>query len=107
LTRALNEYFVGGIKTNISLFRRILSNPDFRAAKIDTGFLDRLLKQKDQSADIQADAQTTEVAVIAAGMFATLGPAAAGAGERVPNGSVDRPAAVSKWKTAAQREALR
>ena len=27
LTRALNEYFVGGIKTNISLFRRILSNP--------------------------------------------------------------------------------
>jgi acetyl-CoA carboxylase biotin carboxylase subunit len=89
------------------LFRRILSNPDFRAARIDTGFLDRLLKQKDQSADIQADAQTTEVAVIAAGMFAALGPAAAGAGERVPNGSVDKPGPVSKWKAAAQREALR
>src|ERR1700752_112188 len=43
LTRALSEYFVGGIKTNISLFRRILSDPDFRAAKIDTGYLDRLL----------------------------------------------------------------
>ncbi len=48
LTRASNEYFVGGIKTNISLFRRILSNPDFRAAKMDTGFLDRLLKQQDE-----------------------------------------------------------
>jgi acetyl-CoA carboxylase biotin carboxylase subunit len=107
LTRALNEYFVGGIKTNISLFRRILSNSDFRAAKIDTGFLDRLLKERDQSADIQADAPTTEVAVIAAGIFAALGPAAAGAGERVSNGSADKPAAVSKWKLAAQREALR
>jgi acetyl-CoA carboxylase biotin carboxylase subunit len=74
LTRALNEYFVGGIKTNISLFRRILSNCDFRAAKIDTGFLDRLLKERDQSADTHADAQTTEVAVIAAGIFAALSP---------------------------------
>lgn len=106
LTRALNEYFVGGIKTNISLFRRILSNSDFRAAKIDTGFLDRLLKEADQCRDVQADAQTTEVAVIAAGMFAALGSTAAGAGERVSNGSAETPAAVSKWKIAAQREAL-
>jgi len=103
----LSEYFVGGIKTNISLFRRILSNSDFRAAKIDTGFLDRLLKEKDQSRDVQADAQTTEVAVIAAGMFAALGSTAAGAGERVSNGPVDKPTSESRWKAAAQREALR
>ena len=45
LLRALYEYFVGGIKTNISLFRRILKDPDFRAGNIDTGFLDRLLAQ--------------------------------------------------------------
>ncbi len=38
LLRALHEYFVGGIKTNISLFRRILKDPDFRAGNIDTGF---------------------------------------------------------------------
>ena len=43
LLRALYEYFVGGIKTNISLFRRILKDPDFRAGNLDTGFLDRLL----------------------------------------------------------------
>src|SRR5580658_8841556 len=42
LTRALGEYFVGGIKTNISLFRRILADADFCAAKLDTGFLDRM-----------------------------------------------------------------
>ena len=42
LLRALYEYFVGGIKTNISLFRRILADEDFRSGKIDTGFLERL-----------------------------------------------------------------
>jgi len=107
LTRALNEYFVGGIKTNISLFRRILSNPDFRAAKVDTGFLDRLLQQKQGSRESPEDPQTTQVAVIAAGMFALLGPAAASAGEPGVNGSPTQPVAVSRWKTVAQREALR
>ena len=107
LTRALNEYFVGGIKTNISLFRRILSNPEFRAAEIDTGFLDRLLKEKAKSGDVQPDAETTEVAVIAAGMFAALGLSAASAGERVLNGSTTQSATISKWKTTAKNEALR
>ena len=43
LERALYEYFVAGIKTNISLFQRILGDADFRAGKLDTGYLDRLL----------------------------------------------------------------
>jgi len=109
LTRALSEYFVGGIKTNISLFRRILRDPDFRAAKLDTGFLDRMLKQKeDVQADSQADPKAVEVAVIAAGMFAVLGPAAAGAGERTPaDGSAGTNAkSTSNWKSAAYKESV-
>ena len=107
LTRALNEYFVGGIKTNISLFRRILSDADFRAAKLDTGFLDRLLKQKPP--ETPADPKTAEVAVIAAGIFAVLGPVAAGAGEQVvaSDNSSSRPSHASNWKIAAHEEATR
>jgi len=106
LKRALNEYFVGGIKTNISLFRRILNNPDFCAAKLDTGFLDRLLKQKDENAP-QVDPQANDVAVIAAGMFAVLGAAAAGSGERAGlNGNAANPDAASNWSAAARRESL-
>ena len=108
LTRALNEYFVGGIKTNISLFRRILNHPDFRAAKLDTGFLDRLLQQKKGPPDSQADAEATEVAVIASGMFAALGSAAAGANERAAtDGAPGKADAPSNWKAVARREALR
>jgi acetyl-CoA carboxylase, biotin carboxylase subunit len=97
LTRALNEYFVGGIKTNISLFRRILSDPDFRAAKIDTGFLDRLLKQQ---AETPTDPRAIEVAVIAAGIFAVLGSGERPVANNSANGS-------SHWKMTARKEAMR
>jgi acetyl-CoA carboxylase biotin carboxylase subunit len=113
LTRALNEYFVGGIKTNISLFQRILRDPDFRAAKLDTGFLDRMLKQKDETqADSDTDPlvpQPAHVAAIAAGMFAVLGSEAAGTKERAAvNGSVrNETKASSSWKSAGRNEALR
>jgi acetyl-CoA carboxylase biotin carboxylase subunit len=110
LTRALGEYFVGGIKTNISLFRRILCDPDFRAAKIDTGFLDRLLMRKESTrAEPQTDPEPEEVAVIAAGIFAVLELAATEVGESAVSGSASsrnsKPA--SNWKRAAHRDAMR
>ncbi|MGA7400839.1 MAG: acetyl-CoA carboxylase biotin carboxylase subunit, partial [Candidatus Sulfotelmatobacter sp.] len=101
LTRALSEYFVGGIKTNISLFRRILRDADFRAAKLDTGFLDRMLKRIEDKA---VDSKAADVAAIAAGMFAELGAAAPGGNGSGPAHGIDRPA--SNWKSASRREAL-
>ena len=98
LTRALDEYFVGGIKTNLSLFRRILRDSDFRAGNLDTGFLDRMPKQKE---DPKVDPRVEKIAVIAAGLFAVLGP-----GEQVAaNGSAGSQTA-SNWKTTGRREAV-
>src|SRR5437899_365342 len=101
LRRALDEYLVGGIKTNISLFRRILGDQDFQAGKPDTGYLDRLLHTNQvSSGDQHADA-----AAIAAGIFATLDSASATA-----NGVAgDRPAVAtaSTWKQAARIDGLR
>jgi len=107
LTRALSEYFVGGIKTNIPLFRRILRDPEFRAGKLDTGFLDRMLKRK-PAREGQGAANAAEVAAIAAGMFAVLGLSAAGPGDRaMRNGSgAENSKTVSNWKATAHREAL-
>jgi acetyl-CoA carboxylase biotin carboxylase subunit len=101
LTRALSEYFVGGIKTNIPLFRRILCDPDFRAAKLDTGFLDRMLRRSEHKA---VDARVAEVAAIAAGLFAALG---AGAESATRTDSRAGGPTVSNWKNAGRKEALR
>jgi acetyl-CoA carboxylase biotin carboxylase subunit len=44
MLRALGEYYVGGIKTNIPLFQAILNDVAFRAGDLHTGYLDQLLK---------------------------------------------------------------
>jgi acetyl-CoA carboxylase biotin carboxylase subunit len=72
LRRALVEYFIGGIKTNISLFRRILLHPDFQAGRIDTGFLDRLLKEP--PVGDQRTARRLPIVALAAAIFAQQPP---------------------------------
>jgi acetyl-CoA carboxylase biotin carboxylase subunit len=46
MSRALEMFIVEGIYTTIPLHRRILANEEFRAAKTDTGFIERLLSGK-------------------------------------------------------------
>jgi len=91
--RALNESFVGGVKTNLPLLRRILGELDFQAGKVDTGYLDRLLRSK--PAEVKHD---EKVAAIAAGLFAIL--------EHPSTVANDGPDA-SGWKKAARADALR
>jgi acetyl-CoA carboxylase biotin carboxylase subunit len=100
LVRALNEYFVGGIKTNISLFRRILNDAEFRAGKLDTGYLDRLLARA--GTDAPRDEGAAQVAAIAAGVFAVLDPGTVSRSEGNGTGAE----AVSNWKRAGRLEAL-
>ena len=40
LDRALAEYSVAGIRTNIAFFREVLADPEFRSGKLSTSFLD-------------------------------------------------------------------
>jgi acetyl-CoA carboxylase biotin carboxylase subunit len=91
LLRAVEDYFVGGITTNLSLFRTILSDADFQAGKFHTSYLDNLLKSK--SARHGEDAA---IAAIAAGLFEALEAAAS---SRQSEDS-------SAWKRIARSEAL-
>jgi acetyl-CoA carboxylase, biotin carboxylase subunit len=107
LIRAVGEYFVGGITTNLALFHRILSDEDFRAARLDTGFLERMLKRIEMRPNKNADSMLTEaeVAAIAAGFFAALDVN----GGDTPNGSSrtkSTAAGQSNWKNVSRREAL-
>ena len=103
LQRALYEYFVGGIQTNVSLFQRILADEDFQAARLDTGYLERLLAREHTSRPTKDNA---DVAAIAAGLFAVLDTGSpATALSRSGNDTDD--AIPSNWKQTALREALR
>jgi acetyl-CoA carboxylase biotin carboxylase subunit len=100
LQRAMHEYFVGGIKTNLPLFRRILRDADFQAGRLDTGFLERLLAQEDGRDAQKPDA---EMAAVAAAIFAALDSAAgSGAARNHQPATTD-----SSWKRAGRVEAMR
>jgi acetyl-CoA carboxylase biotin carboxylase subunit len=46
MIRALREYDVGGIHTNLAFFRQILEDPEFRAAHLHTGFIDEFFQRR-------------------------------------------------------------
>jgi acetyl-CoA carboxylase, biotin carboxylase subunit len=96
MLRALEEYVIGGIKTNLGLFRRILTDEDFRAARIDTGYLERLLAS---GAVGMEESVPEEIVALAAALFAASAKVeatvAVSAGEE------------SRWAVAGRREGLR
>jgi acetyl-CoA carboxylase biotin carboxylase subunit len=100
MLRALEEYVIGGIKTNIGLFRRILTDADFRAARIDTGYLERMLAAGPAvgSAPMQ-ESVSEDVVALAAALFAAFAKR-----ETVPVGDVGTE---SRWAEAGRRERLR
>jgi acetyl-CoA carboxylase biotin carboxylase subunit len=101
MLRALEEYVIGGIKTNIGLFRRILTDADFRAARIDTGYLERMLAAGPAvvgSAPMQ-ESVSEDVVALAAALFAAFAKR-----ETVPVGDVGTE---SRWAEAGRREGLR
>jgi acetyl-CoA carboxylase biotin carboxylase subunit len=99
MLRALEEYVIGGIKTNIGLFRRILTDGDFRAARIDTGYLERLLAAGAAPLQEAASEVPEDVVAVAVALFA-----ASARRDGVPVGDV---AAESRWAETGRREGLR
>jgi acetyl-CoA carboxylase, biotin carboxylase subunit len=99
LRRALEESTVTGIKTNIALFRRILTEPDFLRAEIHTEWLDELLARP--RADLAPpDGTTTDAAAIAAALWQAVRNTAASAGPSANNQGI------SRWKLEARRQQL-
>ncbi len=96
IRRAIDEYVIAGVKTNLQLFRRILDDPDFIAGKTDTGYLPRLFSK---SAPADGNQRDRQIAVIAAAIYSALMPAN---GKPAPT---QTPASTA-WKQAGRIEAL-
>ena len=95
MQRALKEYQVEGIKTNLAFFREVLNHPDFRAGDFDTGFIDRWLRERPGRA--QVSEIEIDLAAIAAALFDAI-PAPDGDSTSAPK---------SSWKVAARLRGMR
>jgi acetyl-CoA carboxylase biotin carboxylase subunit len=84
MRRALSEYVVTGIRTNLAFHDRLFAHPEFAAGRYDTGFIERYrdeLLGYPLVKDDQRDAVAAAVAVAAARMERATGVVQASQGE--------------------------
>jgi acetyl-CoA carboxylase biotin carboxylase subunit len=101
MRRALGEYVVSGIKTNLPFHERLFEHPDFVAGRYDTGFIDRNKASLLSGTRIPAEDRALFAASIALAAFRSLKPPSALANGRSSGGQ-----ALSPW-VAAHRSRLR
>jgi len=112
MRRALDEYYVTGIKTNLALFRAILSSPDFQEAEVYTRWLDDfLLHAHGRSAGAKKPDPTPDPpAENAALLSAALWHAARHGAQDGPQGRVPRPQGPrtpeATWRIEGRQEQL-
>jgi acetyl-CoA carboxylase biotin carboxylase subunit len=88
MRRALDEYRVGGIKTNLPFHRRLLRHPKFIGGEYDTGFIER--EKATLLAPYEASEAEVETALIAAAVHTA---------QTAPAARVEPPAAApSPWR---------
>ncbi len=94
LRRAIEEYSVSGIKTNLSFFRRVLTDPGFAGGKLHTGFIDEFFSRAGKGQE--TDGELAELAAVIAAVHASrqkpAQPAAA--------------ASESRWRAAGLMELM-
>jgi acetyl-CoA carboxylase biotin carboxylase subunit len=92
LARALDEYDISGIRTNLNFFRRLVRDSHFRQARLDTGFVDAFLARSVLS---PAEPEVAEIATLVAALDAR------------PQGNGTSPAAASRWRSQGKDQLLR
>jgi acetyl-CoA carboxylase biotin carboxylase subunit len=70
MQRALSEYRVGGIKTNLAFHRRVMGHDEFRAGRYSTAFIETHKAELLRPLGLSEDEKTLEAALAAAAIHA-------------------------------------
>jgi acetyl-CoA carboxylase biotin carboxylase subunit len=101
MRRALREYEVGGITTNIAYHEELLTHPEFVSGDYTTEFIPKLMR--DRNAPAPRAAQDAELAAVLAAHVAEEALAQGAAG----GGSTPAKAEPDMWKVLARHEQRR
>ncbi len=104
MRRALDEYYVSGVRTNIPMFRRLLADPEFVRAEFHTRWLDewleRILREPKRFAMTDGIRTAEDAAALAAALWQA---------SRNGTAAESKPAATqpeSRWKLEGRRELI-
>jgi acetyl-CoA carboxylase biotin carboxylase subunit len=107
MSRALDEYYVSGIQTNVDLFRRILADPTFVRGEFHTRWLDEWLvekagqKQDTMVKDADPAARDAALAGALAWHLTRAGESADTGARQIGDGRTE-----SRWKVDGRRESV-
>ena len=93
MSRALGEYHVGGVRTNLSFFRRVMEDARFREGRLDTGFITAFLARNPPAA---TDPELEGLAALVAAAHAQS--------QRLEPRSA---AAISRWRSDGREQLFR
>ncbi len=94
MKRAIGEYAVEGIRTNLRFFADLLNDAELQAARLHTGFIEEFLKRNPV---VAADREMARIAAIAAALHVR--------DNRIPPDAM--PAPISRWGTEGRRDLSR
>jgi acetyl/propionyl-CoA carboxylase alpha subunit len=104
MKRALAEYQVRGLTTNLAFHRWVLDHPGFLVGEFDTGFIDREWKPDEARVEVAGDER--DLLLAAAALAETeASVAASGAGAAGAGASANGRGPADRWVTVARREA--
>jgi acetyl-CoA carboxylase, biotin carboxylase subunit len=103
LRRALEEYTLTGIKTNVGLFRRVLAEPEFLRGEMHTKWLDELLRRQGSVASASCEERSGIAALDAAAIAAALWQRNQWDRNSSLSTSVADPSQPSRWKHEGRR----
>jgi acetyl-CoA carboxylase biotin carboxylase subunit len=105
MQRALDEYYVTGIKTNVDLFRRILTDPAFIRAEFHTRWLDDWLQKEFKAAPNQLTETNDTSAEDAALLGALAWHLSQTSADSAKSSAATEPQS-SRWKSQGRAEQL-
>jgi acetyl-CoA carboxylase biotin carboxylase subunit len=97
MRRALSEYVVAGIRTNLPFHERLFAHPEFIAGHYDTSFIERHRQALVEGSLFPEDEHTSVAAAIAVATYRAEQRGAAGNGNA---GGTEKRHSVSPWVTA-------
>lgn len=97
MKRALSEYHVGGITTNIGYFQQILDDEVFQSGRLHTGFIEEFFTRR--TAISRLDPEAEAVAALAAATYT--------ASQKQGSATAGPAGAPSRWLSAGRRRVAR
>ena len=98
LKRTLDEYEVTGITTTLPFFRNVVIDEEFKAGRLDTGFIARFKARQGESSQAIRSAEQADMAIIAAALQYVR--------EQRRNSGPSNHIAPSSWTIAGRKAAL-